>query len=118
MSLVQYEVRENIAEVMFNNPPVNAITDAFMDGLMAALERARIDDDVRAVIIGSAVADRFCAGLDLGSFLKSSSTQVHDLVEKIYAKLCDVQFNLDRPRDLDRHGQGRGLEDQHIGPGG
>jgi enoyl-CoA hydratase/carnithine racemase len=79
-----------------------------MTGLLDALERARRDPEVRVVILGSAIAGRFCAGLDLGTFLKNSPTQVHDLVDQIYARLCDVQFNLGKPSIAAISGAARG----------
>jgi enoyl-CoA hydratase/carnithine racemase len=97
MTIIHYEVRDKIAEILFNNGPVNAITEALMDGLLDALQRAGKDNAVRAVIIGSAIPGRFCAGLDLGAFLRSPPSHVHSLVDKLYAQLCDVQFNLGKP---------------------
>ena len=63
--MIDYDVRDNIAEILFNNAPVNAITEEFMDALIGALERAKNDPKVRAVILGSAIPGRFCAGLNL-----------------------------------------------------
>lgn len=108
MPLIQYVLRDNVAEILLDHAPVNAIDASFMNELIAALERARDDPAVRAVIIGSAIPERFCAGLDLGTFLRSSSTQVHELVEQIYARLCDVQFGLGKPSIAAISGAARG----------
>ena len=97
MPVIQYEVRDNIAEILFNNPPVNAITRELMDSFLAMLRQAGQDSQVRAVIIGSAIPGRFCAGQDLGDFLRSSPTEFHEAVQKLYVELCDVQFNLGKP---------------------
>lgn len=97
MTLIRYEVRDNVAEILLDNAPVNALTMEMMDALLAALQRAGQEREVRAVIIGSAVPGRFCAGLDLGAFLNSSPSQAHALVHKLYSQLCDVQFNLGKP---------------------
>jgi enoyl-CoA hydratase/carnithine racemase len=108
MTIVRYEVRDNVAEILFDNPPVNAITEALVDALLTALERAGRDEKVRAVIIGSAIPGRFCAGLDLGIFLNSTASQVHAVVSKLYAQLHDVQFNLGKPSIAAITGAARG----------
>ena len=106
--MIDYDVKDHVAEILFNNGPVNAITHEFMDELLATLERASKDSEVRAIIIGSAIPGRFCAGLDLGTFLKSSPAKVHALVNKLYAQLCDVQFNLGKPSIAAITGAARG----------
>ena len=62
--LIRYSVSDNIAEIMLDRAPVNALSMPLIDALLAALARARDDEAVRAVIIGSA-HKVFCAGLDL-----------------------------------------------------
>ena len=62
--LVRYSVSDKIAEIMLDRPPVNALSMPLIDALLAALSKARDDEAVRAVIIGSA-HKVFCAGLDL-----------------------------------------------------
>ena len=108
MPLIQYEVRDNVAEILLDNGPVNTITGALMDELLAALRRAGEDREVRAVIIGSAIPGRFCAGLDLGAFLASTPAEVHAIVNKLYAELCDVQFALGKPSIAAISGAARG----------
>ena len=106
--MIEYTVRNNVAEILFNHPPVNTITHAFIDGLLAALGRAKADDHVRAVIIGSALPGRFCAGLDLAVLRGNSHAEAHDLVDKLYARLCDVQFALGKPSIAAINGDVRG----------
>lgn len=108
MTMIQYALKDNVAEILLDHGPVNAITHPFMDELFAALKRARDDADARVVILGSAVPGRFCAGLDLGAFLKSSASEVQGLVNKLYAELCDVQFNLGKPSIAAITGAARG----------
>ena len=97
MSAIRYEVRDNVAEILLDNPPVNALDRGLMDDLLATLERAGRDDEVGAIIIASAVPGRFCAGLDLGTYLKSSPADAREIVDALYARLCDIQFNLGKP---------------------
>ena len=62
--LVRYSVSGNIAEIMLDRAPVNALSMPLIDALLAALAKARDDDTVRSVIVGS-TQKVFCAGLDL-----------------------------------------------------
>ena len=95
--ILRYEVSDNVAEILFDSPPVNGLTHELMDALMAALARARADVQVRCVIIASALPGRFCGGLDLGTFLGSTPSEKHAMVHKLYAQLNDVQFDLGKP---------------------
>ena len=52
--LVRYSISGNVAEIMLDRPPVNALSMQLIDALLAALAKARDDEAVRAVIIGSA----------------------------------------------------------------
>lgn len=106
--MIDYEVRNGVAEILFNNRPVNAITDAFMDALFQALERARQAPDVRAVILASAIPGRFCGGLDLPSFLRGTPAEAHRIVGKIYAQLSEAQSKLGKPSIAAINGAARG----------
>jgi enoyl-CoA hydratase/carnithine racemase len=108
MSTVRYEVHDNVAEILLDNPPVNALDDTVMDDLLAALERAGADDSARAVILGTAIPKRFCAGLKLDTFREGSAAQVRTLVDKIYVRLVDAQFRLGKPSIAAVTGAARG----------
>lgn len=95
--MIGYEVKDGVAEIRLNNPPVNAITMAFLDALMEALRRADTDPEVRAVTIASALPGRFSAGLDIPAFLTNSPEQVHAVVSKLYVQLHELQAGLGKP---------------------
>ena len=80
MTTVSYEVRDNIAEILLDSPPVNALNEAMIDALLQGLRRAAEDDSVRAVILGSAVPRRFCAGLQLDSLRDAPPSRGYALV--------------------------------------
>src|SRR4051794_4620509 len=64
--LVLYEVREHVAHVTLNRPEkLNALSRELLAELVAAFERARTDDGVRAVVLGGA-GRAFSSGADLG----------------------------------------------------
>lgn len=59
------ELSEGILTLTLNRPDrLNAFTREMMDEMIAALDRADADDDVRAVIVTGA-GRGFCAGVDL-----------------------------------------------------
>lgn len=108
MATLRYGVRDRIAEILFDDPPVNALTDETLEALLAALERARDDDGVRVVIVASAVPDRFCAGLDLKAFRTKTAADAHATIDTLYARLTDLQFTLGKPSIAAVAGAARG----------
>ena len=105
---LQYQVRDSVAEILFDVPPVNAITAPLMRELLARLEEARTDPGVRAVIMGSAVPGRFCAGLHLSEMVDANLQQKHALVEMLYQDLFDAQARLGKPTIAAVRGTARG----------
>lgn len=108
MSTIHYEVRDRVAEILLDSPPVNALNEAMIDGLLEGLRRAADDDSVRAVILGSAVPRRFCAGLQLDALHGASPSRSYALVDKLYNGLCDAQFRLGKPSIAAVGGTARG----------
>jgi enoyl-CoA hydratase len=59
-------VEAGVGRILLNRPDrANAYTDDMVQRMTQALERFAGDDQIRAVIIGSAIPGRFCAGADL-----------------------------------------------------
>src|SRR5216683_21601 len=65
--LVHYEVREQIAIVTVENPPVNALSPGVAEAIEAAVSRAAQDQDARAVVLIGA-GSTFIAGADIRFF--------------------------------------------------
>ena len=64
---VSYSVRDGVAVVAMNNPPVNGLGSVLRPGIMEAIKKAGADPAVGAlVIIGSAKA--FSGGADIREF--------------------------------------------------
>ncbi|AOB25621.1 enoyl-CoA hydratase/isomerase family protein [Bordetella bronchiseptica] len=105
---IGYGVNEGIAEIVLARPPVNALDLATVRSLIAALERARQDAAVRAVIIGSATPGRFCAGLDLGQVQGRSTLEMHELLSTLYVALHQAQAGLGKPSIAAIDGAARG----------
>ncbi len=108
MTLVDYEVRDRVAEITMNHAPVNALTEAMLDGILSGLSRAAADAQVRAVILRSGLARRFCAGLDLTVLGGQTSSELRAVVEKLYVRICDAQFDLGKPSIAVVNGSARG----------
>jgi enoyl-CoA hydratase/carnithine racemase len=109
MEAVQYDVRDKIATITLNAPPVNALSVPMLEALLAALRKAGEDKAVRAVILTSAIPRYFCAGLDLAALTNAKSAdQARALLDRLYTDLCDVQFNLGKPSIAAISGAARG----------
>jgi 3-hydroxyacyl-CoA dehydrogenase len=63
-SLVTYEVRDGVAVIKVDNPPVNALSPGVPEGLDAALDRAAADSKVSALVVIGA-GRTFIAGADI-----------------------------------------------------
>lgn len=78
LSVLYHVADDGVATITLNRPDAhNALTDAFVDDLVAVLERARDDPAARALVLISARETTFCAGGSLSAHLAD-----HPLVEK------------------------------------
>src|SRR3954463_13664487 len=65
--VAQYAVRDGIAVITLNNPPVNGLGNALRAGIMESLKKSEADPAVKAVILtGSGKA--FSGGADIREF--------------------------------------------------
>jgi enoyl-CoA hydratase len=94
--LVRYTAQDGIAEIVLDRAPVNALSLALIDELLAALRSAGRDPAVRAIVVHSAHRV-FCAGLDLDIVRGKQGVEVKAFVEKLYFELNDVQYRLGKP---------------------
>ena len=108
MSVISYSVNNKVAEILFNNPPVNALSIEMLEQFLGYLEKAGKDDEVRAVIIGSQVSGRFSAGLNLKAVDEQGTQTFRKLLDLLYIKMTHVQFNLGKPSITAIDGTARG----------
>jgi enoyl-CoA hydratase/carnithine racemase len=94
--LVHTSVADAIAEITLDRAPVNALSMPLIDALLAALQKARDDSAVRAVIVRSA-HKVFCAGLDLDIIRGKRGTEAKAFLERLYFALNDVQYRMGKP---------------------
>ncbi len=99
MISLDYSIRDRIAVIAFASPPVNSLSFDLRVALVAALERAKSDTDVDAVVlIGS--NDTFCAGADIKEFgtpamvrgpgLSTLNSTIEDLGKPVVAVIAGV----------------------------
>ena len=105
---VRERVVDGVAEILMDHAPVNALGVAMLDQLLAAFERAAADASVRAVVLGSALPARFCAGLDLPAFARADGDGVRALLERLYTRFTDLQHRLGKPSIAAVNGTARG----------
>ncbi len=108
MPRLDITVKDHIAEIVLDAPPVNALDVSFLDEIIAALRAVGADDSVRAVIIASANPKVFCAGIDLNAIVSDDAMAARKLLERLYVQLADVQFNLGKPSIAAVGGAARG----------
>jgi 3-hydroxypropionyl-coenzyme A dehydratase len=91
---VLYEVTDGIATVTLNDPEKrNVLSGQMLAELVAAMEKAKADEEVSAVVLTGAGEKAFCAGADLGGFASEGS-----LVEKHFASDLFLEFFRLMPR--------------------
>src|SRR5688572_15178765 len=67
MTVLQYQVESGMARLTMNNPPLNALSHALRQALLAALDRALADAKVRVIVVaGNERA--FSSGADIKEF--------------------------------------------------
>lgn len=65
MTKIEYEVKDKVAHITLNDPPVNAYSYEMMQELDRAILDARMDDDVQVLVIAGKGEKFFCAGADI-----------------------------------------------------
>ena len=97
MELVDYQVKEHIAQITMAREPVNAINMQLTREINQAYRRARDDDRVRAVILTSACDKAFSAGMDLAMIRGGSGLDLRRFLEELYFTMHDLQYRLGKP---------------------
>jgi enoyl-CoA hydratase/carnithine racemase len=94
---VDYRVKDRIAEITMNRPPVNAINFEMARNVIDAYYKARDDDGVGAVILTSALDNAFSAGLDLKMALTMTGRELRGFIEVFYYEMHEAQYRLGKP---------------------
>ena len=109
--LVRYEIRDHVAVVTIDNPPVNALSAGVMEGISEAVERGGDDAGVDAIVLIGA-GTTFIAGADINIFkeLKTREQSI-ERSQAVHARLKKLE-DADKPLVAAIHGHalGGGLE--------
>ena len=107
-AMVRYDVSDGVARIMLDRPPVNALSLETVRAVVAAFRRASDDPSARSVVLSSALARRFSAGLDLQILLGKSGETVREFLQELYVGLHDAQYSLGKPSIAAVNGAARG----------
>jgi 3-hydroxyacyl-CoA dehydrogenase len=109
--LVRYDVRDRVAVITVDNPPVNALSAGVPEGISEAAQRGCGDADVDAMVLIGAGAT-FIAGADINVFKQlTTREQAIERSQAVHARLKLLE-DADKPLVAAIHGQalGGGLE--------
>src|SRR3954449_11945579 len=67
MALIRYELKDRVAVITIDNPPVNALSPAVWEGIDEAVQRAVADPAADAIVLVGA-GTTFIAGADIEVF--------------------------------------------------
>ena len=87
-ALVIYNVREEVAVISINNPPVNALNFEVAENLLEALKRAESDPIVRSIVV-MGTGPSFIAGADIVNLQEMAwgkippTPMLHDLLQHV-----------------------------------
>ena len=109
--LVHYEIRDQVAVITVDNPPVNALSPGVPEAIEAAVSRAAKDPQARAAVLIGA-GSTFIAGADIRFFETIASRESSiERSHAIHARLAHIE-NCSKPLIAAIHGTalGGGLE--------
>ena len=97
-SPVRFSVESGVATIALDQPDTrNALSDELLDALIAALERARDDDAVRAVVLATTHETVFSAGGNLAGFAADVPlVHKHESIER-FPRLFELLGTLGKP---------------------
>src|SRR5206468_12960324 len=77
---VRLEKQDSIGHIVLDRPPANTYDKSFLDELDSAIEEARRDDAVKAILVRSANEKFFSAGADISVFAKDGLNEQNAFV--------------------------------------
>lgn len=94
--MIRIERDNDVAVLVFNRPPVNAIEQGFVDSLSAALEECRQDEPVRGLVLTADHPKTFSSGLDLKALAGYDRPTFEHFVHE-FAQLSRTLFAFPKP---------------------
>ena len=96
METIEYRKRDGVAAITMSRPKANGLNIALVSELNAALEDAKADDGVRAVVIASNLPRFFSAGFDANEVFLYNREQMGEYL-KGYGGLVHRIFHFPKP---------------------
>lgn len=90
-ALVLYEVRDDVAYVTLNSPPLNIMTAALMREIAACAERVAGDDTLKAVVF-RAKGKAFSAGADVGEHAPDKAPEMIETFSAMFRRLFALEI--------------------------
>jgi enoyl-CoA hydratase len=95
---LRYEVADRVATIALDQPETrNALSDELLDELLAALEAARDDDEVRAVVLTSTHEKVFSSGGNLRGFAADEPLVLKHLATDRFPRVFRTIGELGKP---------------------
>jgi len=110
LSVLTFEIEENVAIIKMNNPPINALTPVFLKDFDQIFHLINRSDDARAVLIASNCPDFFSVGDDV-----TKLKEIDDDLIALQPKAQEMMNNLEAlplpvVAAINGHALGGGLE--------
>jgi cyclohexa-1,5-dienecarbonyl-CoA hydratase len=90
MAAVAFEIRDRVARVVLDRPPLNVVDLAAAHELVATLERARREPGLAAVVL-AARGRAFCAGVDVRDHLPDRGAEMIRTFDRACALLLAIE---------------------------
>ena len=90
---VRYETRDDVAYLMLDAPPLNILSAAMMVGLTAALDRARADQSLKAVVVTANGRD-FSAGADVDEHRPEQAPEMIAAFSRLFGVIGRLELPL------------------------
>ena len=88
---VRYEVRDDVAFLTLDAPPVNVLSGATMGHLANGVERAQADRSLKALVLNSA-GRAFSAGADVGEHRPAEAPEMIAAFSRLFAAFGAVEL--------------------------
>lgn len=106
---VLYAVEDNVAKITLNRPDrYNTYNHDLTVGILAALDHARHDETVRAVLIHGN-GPGYSAGADLKGFMSGTAAEIAEYIPIYYGSIVRKIINMEKPVISAIHGAVAGV---------
>lgn len=87
---VQYKVEAPVARLTLNRPAKNLLDERFLSEIARGIELLHEKDDVKLILLDSAVPKVFCGGIDVREYTTERVFQMLDSFHRVFSAMIDV----------------------------